>query len=56
VHAPESPGWLGELPAVEALRVALAQNYLRVIGEDGQEALKRREADTDGLPPGRRRR
>jgi hypothetical protein len=55
VYAPESPRWLAELPAVEALRVVLVQNYLRVIGEDGQEVVKRREADTDGLPPGRLR-
>jgi transposase len=52
VYAPPAPGWLAELPAVEALRVVLVQNYLRTTGEDGREVVKRREA-TDGLPPGR---
>jgi transposase len=53
VYAPAAPGWLAELPAVEALRVVLVQNYTRTTGEDGREVVQRREAKTDGLPPGR---
>jgi hypothetical protein len=52
VYGAGAPGWLAELPAVEALRVVLVQNYLRTTGEDGREVVTRRE-DTDGLPPGR---
>jgi hypothetical protein len=55
VYAPASPGWLRELPAVEVLRVVLLQNYTRTITSDGREVVRRREAQTDGLPPGRLR-
>ena len=37
------------------LRVVLVQNYLIVTGERGREVIKRREAEVDGLPPGRSR-
>jgi hypothetical protein len=55
VYGPAAPGWLRELPAVEILRVVLVQNYTRAIDRHGREVVKMREADTDGLPPGRRR-
>src|SRR6266498_4542117 len=55
VYAPDAPAWLVQLPAVEVLRTVLLQNYTRTVTEDGQEVVKRREADTDGLPPGRQR-
>ncbi len=55
VYAPGAPAWLAEVPAVDVLRTVLLQNYTRTITEDGQEVVKRREADTDGLPPGRQR-
>ncbi len=51
VHGADAPGWLRQLPAVEVLRVVLLQNYTRTV-TGGREAVKRREADTDGLPPG----
>ncbi|WP_223838893.1 hypothetical protein [Saccharopolyspora pogona] len=53
VYSPDAPGWLRELPAVEVLRVVLLQNYTRTITGNGREVITRREADTDGLPPGR---
>lgn len=53
-YAPDAPAWLGELPAVDVLRVVLLQNYLRSDTPTGRED-RRREADTDGLPPGRER-
>ena len=55
VYAADTPGWLRELPAVEVLRVVLVQNYTRTITSDGREVVRRREADPDGLPPGRLR-
>jgi hypothetical protein len=53
VYSPDAPVWLRELPAVEVLRVVVLQNYTRTITSDGREVVRRREADTDGLPPGR---
>ncbi|WP_223839963.1 IS1182 family transposase [Saccharopolyspora pogona] len=53
LYAPASPNWLRELPAVEVLRVVLVQNYTRTVARNGREVVKRRETDTDGLPPGR---
>jgi transposase len=55
VYSPAAPAWLRELPAVEVLRVVLVQNYTITTGADGMEVVTRREADTDGLPPGRAR-
>jgi transposase len=55
VYAPDAPAWLTHLPAVDVLRVVLLQNYLVVADRRGREVIKRREADTDGLPPGRSR-
>jgi transposase len=55
VYAAQAPGWLTQLPAVDVLRVVLLQNYLVVADRQGREVVTRREADTDGLPPGKRR-
>src|SRR6266542_2152026 len=55
VYGPAAPGWLRELAAVEVLRMVLMQNYTRSVDRSGREVVKRREADTDGLPPGRLR-
>jgi len=52
VYHPDAPGWLRELPAVGVLRVVLLHNYTRTVTGDGREVVGRREADTDGLPPG----
>lgn len=53
VYAPQAPAWLAELPAVDVLRMVLVQNYTRTTDRRGREVVKRREADVDGLPPGR---
>jgi len=53
VYAADAPGWLRELPAVEVLRVVLLQHYTRTVTGHGREVVGRREAETDGLPPGR---
>jgi transposase len=55
VYAAATPGWLRELPAVAVLRVVVLQNYTPTITSDRREVVRRREADTDGLPPGRLR-
>ena len=47
--------FLAGLHQVEVLRVVLLQNYLTVAGERGREVIRRREADAEGLPPGRSR-
>ena len=50
-----APHWLAELPAVEVLRRVLVQNYVLTTDARGREVIRMREADTDGLPPGRTR-
>ena len=52
VHGPGAPGWLRELPAVQALRRIWIQQYYRSIGPAGGKVI-RREASDQGLPPGR---
>jgi hypothetical protein len=47
--------FLARLHQVEVLRVVLVQNYLAVEDDQGREVIRRREADTEGLPPGRSR-
>ena len=49
---PGAPGWLRELPAVQALRRVWVQQYYRVTGEHGEKVIWR-EASEQGLPPGR---
>lgn len=51
VYAADAPGWLAQLPAVEALRRIWIQQYYRSTGPGG-EVVARREADVHGLPPG----
>jgi len=55
VFAPAAPVWLAELPAVDVLRRVLVQNYVIATDTRGREVIRAREADTDGLPPGRTR-
>jgi transposase len=55
IGAPRAPGWLRELPAVEVLRRVLVQNYLITTDARGREVIRMREAEVDGLPPGRAR-
>jgi len=52
VYAPGAPGWLAELPAVDALRQIWIQQYYRTTGTGGQ-VITRRETDVHGLAPGR---
>jgi hypothetical protein len=47
--------FLARLRQVEVLRVVLVQNYLTVVDQQGREVIKRREAEAEGLPPGRSR-
>jgi transposase len=51
--APAAPGWVRELPAVQALRLIWVQQYYRG-GEHG-EKVTRREASEHGVPPGQAR-
>jgi len=48
----DAPGWVREVEAVQVLRVVVLQNYTRTVTETGTE-VARREAERDGLPPGR---
>lgn len=50
VTAPGAPGWLREVPAVQALRRIWIQQYYR----DGEKVIRREERE-HGLPPGRDR-
>jgi transposase len=54
VHGPGAPEWLGELPAVQALRRIWIQQFYREV-TDGRQEVRRREKlpEGDGLPPGR---
>jgi transposase len=54
VHGPGAPGWLRELPAVQALRRIWIQQFCREV-TDGRQEVRRREKlpGGDGLPPGR---
>ena len=54
VHAPAAPGWLRQLPAIQALRAIWIQQYYRSIGPAGEKVI-RRDAQQQGLPPGRTR-
>jgi transposase len=51
---PGAPGWLRELPAVQALRLVWVQQYYREGGEGGEKVIRREERE-HGLPPGRDR-
>jgi transposase len=55
IYAPGTPTWISQVEAVQVLRVVLLQNYLIVTDRQGREVIKRREADKEGLPPGRSR-
>jgi transposase len=55
VWHPDTPVWLRELPAVDVLRPVLVQNTKVTTDRTGREVVTLRDADTDGLPPGRSR-
>ena len=54
VYGPGAPGWLAELPAVQALHRIWIQQYYREIGEGGEKVIRREERE-HGLPPGKDR-
>jgi hypothetical protein len=53
VHDPGAPGWLRELPAVQALRRIWVQQFCLDIGAGGEKVIWR--GDEQGLPPARSR-
>jgi len=53
VYGPDAPQWLAWLPAVDVLRQVLLQNYVVTTDRRGREVIRRREAEVDGLPPGK---
>jgi IS5 family transposase len=50
-----TPPGLGRLSAVGVLQRILIQNVVVTVDRGGREVIRLREADTDGLPPGRSR-
>ena len=50
VHDPGAPGWLRDLPAVQALRRIWIQQFCLEAGEGGEKVIWR--GDEQGLPPG----
>jgi transposase len=55
VWDPATPPGLARLPAVGVLQRVLIQNVVITADRGGREVMRLREADTDGLPPGRSR-
>ncbi|MEX5711615.1 transposase [Parafrankia sp. FMc6] len=55
VAAPTAPGWLREIPAVAFLREMLVQTYYLSTDSRGREVIVKRDADSQGVPPGHRR-
>jgi hypothetical protein len=55
VWHPSSPRWLRELPAVDVLRRVLVQHTKVAAERTGREVITLRDAEVDGLPPGRSR-
>jgi len=53
VWDPSSPAWLAHLPAAGVLRRVLIHNVVVDVDRGGREVIRLREADADGLPPGR---
>jgi len=52
VRAPDAPAWLREVEAVELLRQVVVQTYYVTTDARGREVVRKREADSDGVPPG----
>ena len=50
-----APVWIRDLEAVQVLRQVLVQTYCRRIEARGREVIVKRDADEQGVPPGRRR-
>ncbi|MDF2261552.1 IS1182 family transposase [Streptantibioticus ferralitis] len=52
VWDPSAPVWLREVEPVAILRQVLVQTYTVRTDARGREVIRKREADTDGVPPG----
>lgn len=52
VWSSEAPAWLREIEPVDALRQIFMQTYHVTTGARGREVVRKREADSDGVPPG----
>lgn len=52
VRARDAPAWLREIEAVELLRQVVVQTYHVTTDARGREVVRKREADSDGVPPG----
>jgi transposase len=52
VRAPGAPAWLRGIEAVELLRQVMVQAYYVRTDARGREVVRKREADSDGVPPG----
>ena len=55
VYGPGAPGWLRELPAVQALRRIWIQQFYREVTEGREVRRREKLPGGDGLPPGRDR-
>jgi transposase len=55
VREPDAPVWLREMEAVELLRRIFVQTYRVSCDNRGREVIRKREADSDGVPPGQLR-
>jgi transposase len=53
--APGTPAWIREIEAVQLLRQVLVQTYCLRTDSRGQEVIKKRDADDEGVPPGQLR-
>lgn len=52
VWAPDAPVWLREIEAIGLLRQMVVQTYYVTTDARGREVVRKREADSDGVPPG----
>jgi hypothetical protein len=52
VWAPHAPAWLREIAPVDVLRQIFVQTCYVTTGARGREVVRKREADSDGVPPG----
>ncbi len=55
VREPDAPAWLREVEPVELLRRIFVQTYHVTCNARGREVVRKREADSDGVPPGQLR-
>lgn len=55
VREPDAPAWLREMEAVELLRRIFVQTYHVTTDSREREVIRKREADSDGVPPGQLR-